>query len=688
MVGERTALTRFVFALVTSAALVGCRRAPHPAPQAALDPEDQVAAELTSFEDARRRATDFATVPPWPELAGADPYRISPLAPPGAGAAGILRGTSSLVLLDASLRERQRVDAPHGTTGLAVLGDQVVVSGEGSPVLARFRVEKGALVPAGRITLEGVTGLRDVALGKNGFVYAVDTRAGTLVALETDEASWKNGAAKVRRDFPAGIAPFRVLATPTHLVVDDLLGHSLLFFDLDARGAPRASDARIRHDGPIFGFDAREVAGDLIVVAGGVEDRALDRRQGFFGFVDSFAFLYRVHEGVASRLAELDVSELGVVTPKAVAIDAAGADVVSALVLGYGGDRGARVTWRNSAPGAPPVVTTFPVLPGTTAIARVDAHEFLLSSTLLDSWGTLRPEGFSRTEPVPNGAPRRSAESRVGEALFFTTLMAPGATSDGAHSRFTCETCHFEGYVDGRTHFTGRENVYATTKPLRGLFDNRPHFSRALDPDLATVAMNELRVANAGTGTSEWFTLNQADFPWIRDLDPAADVTSPLDLRRALMSFLMDFSHDENPRVRGRSAFTEEERAGAASFRDRCESCHEARTASDVATSRLPFEAWKHAIFSPSEPIVWARATYEKTGVVPYVHESGARVPSLRRLEEKRPYFTNGSAADLEHVLDRARFAGGTFFHDGAPPGAASLPESERRALASFLVLL
>ena len=65
--------------------------------------------------------------------------------------------------------------------------------------------------------------------------------------------------------------------------------------------------------------------------------------------------------------------------------------------------------------------------------------------------------------------------------------MAPSSSSEGAKSRFSCETCHFEGYVDGRTHHTGRGDVRATTKPLVGLFNNRPHFSRALDPDLTTV---------------------------------------------------------------------------------------------------------------------------------------------------------------------------------------------------------
>jgi hypothetical protein len=80
---------------------------------------------------------------------------------------------------------------------------------------------------------------------------------------------------------------------------------------------------------------------------------------------------------------------------------------------------------------------------------------------------------------------------------------------------------------------------------------------------------------------------------------------------------------------------------------------------------------------------------YRKTGVEPYVHESGARVPSLRRLYKKQPYFTDGSARTLGDVLDRARFQGATgFFHDHAPEGLETLSYQERGALLSFLALL
>jgi hypothetical protein len=93
-------------------------------------------------------------------------------------------------------------------------------------------------------------------------------------------------------------------------------------------------------------------------------------------------------------------------------------------------------------------------------------------------------------------------------------------------------------------------------------------------------------------------------------------------------------------------------------------------------------------VMAPEGALVWASAEYQKTGVLPYVNERGARVVSLRRLYKKYPYFTNGSAKDLASVLDRASFAGGRFFHDAAPAGAIGLRGDEKRALAAFLDLL
>ena len=225
------------------------------------------------------------------------------------------------------------------------------------------------------------------------------------------------------------------------------------------------------------------------------------------------------------------------------------------------------------------------------------------------------------------------------------------------------------------------------TKPLFGLANNRPHFSRAMDPDLSSVSHNEFRVAGAGSGQDPWFTLETSRFAWLHELGLARAALSPLELRSALLQFLYVFTPPPNPNSQGRWQFSRLEAEGAHAFGEHCQSCHAPRLLSDDPASEVPFAAWESFIFTRNAPLVWARADYAKTGVVPYVHERGARITSLRRLALKPRYFTNGSASDLEEVLGRFTETSAGALHD-APSGSTALPAPTRRALAAFLRLL
>jgi hypothetical protein len=676
-------------------------------------------APLSAFEAERRAAADFSRLPASDRSFGPDPTAIRAL-PAGRGAArfvGILRGRNALVLLDSTLTELARVSTPPSPTGLAVGSNgDIFVSGEQANEIARYRAEErgpgGALVRTGSTIVHGASGLRDVAIAGD-VLYAVDERAGQLFVLNTKtfkdvgatgSAKGPGGAieakgAGVLRVLRPGHGAFRVARVGERVIVDCLLEHALVLYRVDARGLPLERGAIIiRHDGPIWGFDAVTVEGDLFVAAGGVEDHPLDRSGGSFGFVDSFAFLYKLAAGAerAERLAAINVSSEGVITPKALLLRRRG-DSLVATVAGYGGDRVLEIDWGPEV-GAAPALAARAAPPGIAMLTATEGGGAVFADPLFDVWGRLAPEANEppglAAPPEPTPAPPRSAAAKVGEALFFTKLMAPWNSSAGPLSRFTCETCHFEGYVDGRIHHTGRDDVRVSTKPLLGLFNNRPHFSRALDPDLTAVADNEFRVAGALSGHDPWFAAPVDELPWVAALGATVSELGPIELRQALMTFLMDFSHRPNPAALARRAFTGLEREGAAAFRRRCEGCHRARLASDVASSQVPFEGWEARVLSREGPIVWGRSGYEKTGVTPYVHEQGARVPSLRRLYKKWPYLTNGSATELGQVLEWARF-GGTeeapvFYHRGAPPeaGLAALDEGEREAILAFLALL
>lgn len=672
-----------------AAAAAACKSGPE-RPVAAVAPQapsadDERTDRLRAFEKKEHEELDYARAPSSETALGADPWALAALPPSaGGGYVGVLRGRSQVVLLDASLAEHARAAAPRAPTGLAVSpsGEVYVAAGVGHTI-ARYTVKGGALSPSGVIDLGAdVSGLRELAWA-GGKLWALDDRGGRLF-------SYTPGAWTAPEARPVCVGAIGVKITERHVVVDCLFEHALVATPLGAAAAE--APVRIAHDGPIWGFDARETDNGLLIAAGGVEDHALDRTEGSFGFIDSFLFLYRG----GRRVAEVNLSAHGVVTPKAVDIARAAGSETVVDVAGYGADAVARV---ELADGAPEKVSITKAVPGLRALVATPGGGYVAADPLLDAWVALGPGGATVVPAKDDAARERSTLSRVGEALIFTTLMAPWNKSDGRLSRFTCETCHFEGFGDGRVHWTGREDpaghrILASTKPLFGLAANRPHFSRALDPDLATVAMNEFRVANAKNDHDPWFALARGDFPWLEHLGvPASEATLPPDeLRRAFMAFLIDFTHRPNPYAAPRAGgqLTPEEQHGAEAFRDRCASCHAPRLAADDASSAVAFERWSSLVLSDAGPVVWGENEYKKTGVEPYVNERGARVPSLRRLYAKRPYFTNGSAKDLDAVLAAARWdAQGAFFHAGAPATATTaLDEPTRHALRAFLDLL
>ncbi|HZO13021.1 MAG TPA: hypothetical protein VFB62_07175, partial [Polyangiaceae bacterium] len=569
--------------LLASACDGGAARPPN-------DPQGQALDRLRAFEQHERLKTDFAALPSWDEVRGADPYAIEPL---GDGAVGILRGSSAVVLFDADGRAIARASAPRSPTGLAVRGEEIFVASEYAPRIARYRATGDRLEALEAIDLGDALGVRDVAVGPEGVIYAVEELSDRLLVRGIDSA--------LSHEERVCAGPVAVERAASHLVINCLIDRTLVIRSVDEQGLPLADAVRITHDGPIWSFAARVGSteraqpervsqGELLLAIGGVEDRPLDRTVGFFGYIDSFVSLYRVSEGRASRVAAVNVAERGVVTPKALVW----LENKNLFVTGYGGEHAVELDDSGR------VVATSKLPPGTNdAVSLKDG--MLLANPMLDAWVTLPHSVSTRSgKPTRGGeavltrvsqGPEPSAdrdEIRLGEMLFFTNLMAPDNPSDGAHSRFSCETCHFEGYVDGRTHHTGRGDIRATTKPLYGLFNNKPHFTRALDRDLTVVAHAEFRVAGQGNGHDPWFELAVEPRPWLEPLAGGRERIDPESLRKALMRFLMAFTHRPNPRVIGRDHFDDRESAGARAFRERCASCHAPRLSADDPASAVP----------------------------------------------------------------------------------------------------
>lgn len=658
---------------------------------------ERALAALRSEETALRSRTDFERLPPSSRSLGSGPYALVALAPNARTPldrggvpvfAGLLRGDSRLVLLDAELHELAGAAAPRSANSMATLPDgRLLVVGPLERRVARFSARSGTLVEDGSVPLSGARVPRAVAADERTVVVA-DFARDSLGAAPVAAAAAAEPA-PVAVSIPTCRGPFRLALTPRFAGVLCLFDHAVAVHERDADGTPGREIARITHDGPLWSFALHEDGDSLLVAAGGVEDHPLDRRDKAFGYVDSFSFLYRVSRGKPpERLLELNTAALGVVTPKTVTFESRGTGLVLSVV-GYGSDHRLELDLDGALREPRPRV--LPSVPGCADATRL-RDRLVCANPLFDAWVDLREA--PRSVPARGAAPGDpSAEERLGEALFFTTLMAPDATSEGKRSRFTCETCHFEGGTDGRVHHSGRDDIRVSTRPLFGLFNDAPHFSRAHDPDLTSVCHNEFTVASRGNPVDPWFALEPSRFPWLGSLGASAAMLSPEKLRGALLAFLSRFSHEENPFALARPAplaLSEQERRGAASFRERCASCHAARLIADDPKTEVPFERWEELVLSPSGPLVWARGDYEKVGVLPYVDPKGTRVPSLRRLYLKRPYLTRGTALTLGELLAAVRFSDSELLHAGGEsrPELRALTAGERADLLAFLELL
>ena len=684
--------------------LTGCHWSPSTT-SAFRDPD--TARRLLSIE--RRLAREFLpslsdTLRPAREVIrrsslGGDPVRVFPLPHAGSptGFAALLRGTSEVVILDESLRVHSRLDAPVSPVAAAWLSSGVlVVGGEYDGNLFVYELGRGAgsneagthaisATVRAQVAVPGLLGVSDLQIDEAArSLVLVDPWSQRVreISLESlglefttnDATGFRAGASRI----PLAAGP-AVTATrredaphPLRLAVRDGVR---VWTETHGRVVVLACEGdtlRFEHDGPVWSFALWSGPGDTWLAMGGVEDHPLDRGSGEFGYVDSFLFLYRVQRGGtlrADRVNVIDLSEVGVITPKRVRwTPMTGGDGVYLDVAGFGGEAWARMRLDEAAGDLDPV-TTVRVPPGVSDFSSLETR-LVLANPLLDTVELRTMDGTRRarasfshvTKPAGSSGSTTLAEIdtlRLGEILFHSELMAPRNQSAGLRSRFSCEACHLEGGVDGRTHFTGRGHVHATTKPVRGLLQNIPLFSRAGDDAMAVMVLAEFRVANQDR--RDVFDLDPIDHPWLPDIGFDLAVEPPA-LRLALLRYLSHWKVRPQPRRMAELPFPPEAVRGLAVFRDRCAHCHQAvrtlRDDLDLETEEraAPFSTWSSWLTDREADLIWGMPGLMKTGVEPYVAEAGARVPSLRRIQWKSPYFTNGSATTLRDALEAFRY--------------------------------
>jgi len=168
------------------------------------------------------------------------------------------------------------------------------------------------------------------------------------------------------------------------------------------------------------------------------------------------------------------------------------------------------------------------------------------------------------------------------------------------------------------------------------------------------MVLAEFRVANQKRRVS--FSVDTSNYPWLEGIENLPKVLSPRDLRMAFLSFFVEYRHRPNPWRLRSEKLTPKALQGLAVFRERCEYCHQAIISTRQGDS-VPYDHWAGWLEAKGKDLVWGAPFYMKTGIKPYVHSAGARVPSLRRVQQKKyPYFTNGSSPTLLHLLSRFRY--------------------------------
>jgi hypothetical protein len=618
----------------------------------------------------------------------------------------LLRNSSEVLLCDGALNILDRHPTPRSPVAWDLVDNKwLFIGGEHASAIRIYEINPRTLQTRQALNIKEAVSIRDLVFVKpfnTLFVLDAFSRQLIRVALTPDWTDAGSSASAVEC-FSLGAGPLSIRSVGNSLIINLLMEHVLLVLPLRGGRPDFKNAAKITNTGPFWSVDATVTGDRLIIAAGGVEDRPLNRLGGEFGYVDSFLYLFNLHRDAAGiyqwkdpyrndpeRFQAVNLSEHHIVTAKAIRFQSESSDAIKLWVTGFGGERFAEFRIQGFRPQLyatgfiDPDVTDFVIRSDTGSQTLTTVSPLLDRITVYDLEARRQLKTVIPTHPDP---PVRPTKIRIGELLFFTTLLTPSNRTQGELSRFTCETCHFEGTADGRTHFTGREDIHATSKTLRGLANNVPLFSRAGSESLSAMVMAEFDVANQDR--KDRFIIRPSRYPWLADFENLPAVLKPLYLRQCFLEFFTVFTHRPNPwRIKHKRLDARSKR-GLGIFRQRCEDCHHPVKTTRSA-SAVSFKNWETWLTEDNRDLVWGAPFLCKTGIRPYPDSTGTRVPSLRRIWDKYPYFTNGSAKNLHNLLTRFRYQGATAWHqyDGAEKdqsGIKTLTPAEIEALEALL---
>src|SRR5262249_42531212 len=155
--------------------------------------------------------------------------------------------------------------------------------------IAHYRLRAGRLERVATLPIDAL-GMRAIALAPDArTAYIAEERDGRLLAVPLERAGKRAFRAGAVRELGRCHRPFQVEVAAGYVAVNCVLDHAIEIRRDDGELV------RIHHDGPIWSFAIqREPDGGLLVAAGGIEDHPLEREDGGFGYIDSYAYLYRL----------------------------------------------------------------------------------------------------------------------------------------------------------------------------------------------------------------------------------------------------------------------------------------------------------------------------------------------------------------------------------------------------------
>jgi hypothetical protein len=462
------------------------------------------------------------------------------------------------------------------------------------------------------------------------------------------------------------------------LMVSNLVGHTVTIHDVQPDGGLSKAIQTISTEAPVLDFALIPQRGDdsgatdslrgaLVLLTH--EDRPLSRQNLSVEGLDSVllrldaavpgAMAPFVDRGPGKRLA-INLTERA--HDPLVGLDAVAVEPTTGrlAIVGAGTDNllvaepraGALRSAATVTVGANPSAVAFLSDGRTVTADRLSDTVSLVAATDATVPGAAAASA-GRVQTLTLGSPERQAPAERGELLFYGRALVPNNVADGPLSVYTCAACHVDGHVDGRRHPSKRNRFFSMTKTCRGLKGTEPFLSLGKPDTFAAFADNI--VATHAQGALEAPDTYDR-YPVRLRLRSAARWTeatlSPREVRTDLAAYLERIPVEPSPFVEpGRHRLTASERRGLEIFRASCSGCHQLA----VSTNRTQIMSQgqiESGLLAGQLALTSLRLYDVGT---PVLGEGGNNPPSLRGVWAAAPYFSDGSATNLEAVLDRTR---------------------------------